>query len=204
MRVVLATSNAGKIAELNQLLEPLHIEVLAQSDFTSTGVAETGLTFVENALLKARHAAMHAGLPAIGDDSGLEVDALHGAPGILSARYAGADASDRQNVDKLLDELERVDTDMRTARFRCALVYLRSSTDPAPIICQEAWEGRITQAPRGRGGFGYDPVFELPQLGMTAAELPPAVKNELSHRGKAFRELVTRLAPIVAWQRAGL
>ncbi|HSN72669.1 MAG TPA: RdgB/HAM1 family non-canonical purine NTP pyrophosphatase [Steroidobacteraceae bacterium] len=198
MRVVLATSNPGKIAELAAMLAPLGIEVLPQSRYTATQAVETGLTFVENAILKARHAASHSGLAAIADDSGIEVDALDGAPGIHSARYAGERASDQQNLAKLLRELEGVESARRTARYRCALVYLRSDRDSAPIVCQESWEGRIGLKPRGSGGFGYDPIFELPQLGLTAAELPAAIKNELSHRGKAFRALFAQLAQIVA------
>jgi XTP/dITP diphosphohydrolase len=204
MRVVLATSNPGKIAELNQLLEPLGIEVLAQSRFTGSSVEETGLTFVENAILKARHAALSSGLPAVADDSGIEVDALHGAPGVHSARYAGPQASDRDNLEKLLQALEGIEPSLRTARYRCALVFLRSADDASPIICQNEWQGRIAGVPRGSGGFGYDPIFELPQLGVTAAELPAPIKNELSHRGKAFRDLIGKLAPIVAMQRASL
>jgi XTP/dITP diphosphohydrolase len=204
MRVVLATSNPGKIAELSQLLEPLGIEVLPQSQFTATSAAETGLTFVENAILKARHAALSAGLPAIADDSGIEVDALRGAPGVHSARYAGPEATDLENLEKLLHALEGVEPSQRTARYRCALVYLRSADDPSPVICQNEWEGRIAHAPRGAGGFGYDPIFELPRFGVTAAELPAPIKNELSHRGKAFRDLIAKLAPIVAMQRASL
>jgi XTP/dITP diphosphohydrolase len=202
MRVVLATLNPGKLAELDALLTPLGIEVLPLSRFAATAAEESGLTFVENAILKARHAAKHANLPAIADDSGIEVDALAGAPGVYSARYAGPGASDEQNRARLLEALNGVEVEARTARFRCALVYLRSSTDPAPIVRQEAWEGRIAVSARGIGGFGYDPVFELPRLGVTAAELPAGIKNELSHRGKAFRALACDLAPLVATARA--
>jgi XTP/dITP diphosphohydrolase len=157
---------------------------------------ETGLTFVENALLKARNAAAHTGLAAIADDSGIEVDALHGAPGIYSARYAGAGASDQANLEKLLAVLRDVPEAARTARFQCLLVYLRHADDPTPLICQGTWEGRILDAPRGENGFGYDPVFYVPTHDCTSAELPPEVKNALSHRGQALRKLVAALQPL--------
>lgn len=195
MRLVLATHNPGKLKELQALLAPLAIEVLAQSQFTATAAEETGLSFVENAILKARHAARAAGLPAIADDSGIEVDALHGAPGIYSARYAGPGASDRANLEKLVHELRDVPAAKRTARYRCALAFMRWDLDPAPLVCQASWEGRIIDTPRGDGGFGYDPVFEL-DGGMTVAELPAAQKNRLSHRGQALRLLVEQL-PLV-------
>jgi XTP/dITP diphosphohydrolase len=193
MRVVLATGNAGKLKELQQLLTPLRMEVLPQSAFHVPEVAETGLSFVENAILKARHASQHTGLPAIADDSGIEVDALKGAPGIYSARYARQGASDEENLRKLLAELQGVPIDQRTARYRCALVFMRWDLDPAPLVCQASWEGRILQAPRGTGGFGYDPVFELPERRITAAELPADEKNSLSHRGKALQLLIGSL-----------
>jgi XTP/dITP diphosphohydrolase len=193
MRLVLASGNAGKVRELRQLLEPLNIDVLPQSEFNVPAVAETGLSFVENAILKARHAAMHAQLPAIADDSGIEVDALHGAPGIYSARYAGEDASDEDNLRMLIRELSAVPAVNRTARYRCALVFMRWDKDPSPIVCQASWEGRLLNSPRGSGGFGYDPIFELPDRGLTAAELPTAEKNALSHRGKALQMLVAQL-----------
>lgn len=190
MPIVLATSNPGKIRELQSLLAPLAIEVLPQSQFTREAVAETGLSFVENAIIKARHASLVSGLAAIADDSGIEVDALGGAPGIYSARYAGAGATDEQNLDKLIDAMKSVPALERTARYRCALVYMRSHDDASPIVCQAAWEGRLLISPRGAGGFGYDPVFELPGHGLTVAELPADEKNRLSHRGKALRALV--------------
>jgi XTP/dITP diphosphohydrolase len=193
MRVVLATANQGKLRELQALLAPLGFQVELQSAFTSTTIDETGLTFVENAILKARHAAAASGLPAIADDSGLEVDALHGEPGIYSARYAGPGASDEQNLYKLLDALRGRPPAERSARFRCVLIYLRWERDPAPLICQTSWEGHIIEQPRGSGGFGYDPVFEPTDRGVTAAELAPAEKNRLSHRGRALQELVLRL-----------
>lgn len=175
------------------MLEPLAIEVVPLSEFTLTAVAETGLTFVENAIIKARHAAQLAQLPAIADDSGLEVDALHGAPGIYSARFAGEHASDEDNSSKLLAALVGRPTSERSGRYCCALVYMRWAEDPFPLISQATWEGRIAAAPRGSGGFGYDPIFELPQRGMTVAELPAAQKNQLSHRGQALRGLVAQL-----------
>ena len=193
MRVVLATGNPGKLQELREMLEPLAIEVVPLAQFTRASVAETGRTFVENAIIKARHAAELAQLPAIADDSGLEVDALQGAPGIYSARYAGEHASDDDNLRKLLAALEGRKAAERTARYCCALVYMRWAHDPFPLISQASWEGRIGAAPRGSGGFGYDPIFELPQRGITVAELPAAEKNQLSHRGQALRGLVAQL-----------
>lgn len=191
--VVLATSNPGKIRELNALLADTAIRVRAQSELGVPEAAETGLTFVENALLKARQAARHSGHPAIADDSGLEVDALAGAPGVHSARYAGPGASDADNLVKLLSALAGVAEAYRTARFQCLMVYLRHADDPTPIICQGTWEGRILTEPRGDQGFGYDPVFLVPSSGMSAAELEPAVKNVLSHRSQALRQLLAKL-----------
>jgi XTP/dITP diphosphohydrolase len=193
MRLVLATNNPGKLAELQELLSPLTIEVLPQARFTSDSADETGLSFVENAILKARYAARVSALPAIADDSGLEVDALRGAPGIFSARYAGAHASDADNLQKLLVELRDVPAEERTARYRCAIVLLRWDLDPAPLVCQTSWEGRIVGSARGSGGFGYDPVFELPDRKQTVAELSSAEKNRLSHRGRALRGLLEML-----------
>lgn len=192
-KVVLASGNAGKVREINQLLAGLDINVVAQSDFGVPAVEETGLTFVENAIQKARNAAHHTGCPAIADDSGLEVDALGGAPGVHSARYAGDAADDAANVAKLLAALEHVPDAERRARFQCVIVYLRHAADPVPLIAQGTWEGRIARAPRGTNGFGYDPVFFVPTQGCTAAELPPDVKNALSHRGQALRALLAAL-----------
>jgi XTP/dITP diphosphohydrolase len=191
--VVLASSNAGKVREFNRLLAGLDFEVVPQSRFQVPDIEETGLSFVENAILKARNAANHARLPALADDSGLEVDALDGAPGIFSARYAGPGASDTENLEKLLAMLNGVPADKRTARFQCVLVYLRHALDPTPLICQGTWEGRILTAPRGSQGFGYDPVFFVPTHGCASAELPPDVKNALSHRGQALRQLLATL-----------
>jgi XTP/dITP diphosphohydrolase len=192
MRVVLATSNPGKLREFRELLAPLGFEVEPLASFTNETAKETGLSFVENAILKARHASQASGLPAIADDSGIEVDALEGAPGIYSARYAGEGASDQANLEKLLAAVRDVPEERRTARYQCALAFLRRPNDPSPILCQQSWEGRIVLTPRGTGGFGYDPIFELPE-GSTAAELSPEEKNRISHRGKALRELVARL-----------
>ena len=192
-RLVLATGNAGKLREMRAILAPWHVEVLPLSEFTRAAAEETGLSFVENAILKARFAAETAGLPAIADDSGLEVDALHGAPGIYSARYAGPGADDAANNARLLRELEPVPDDRRTARYRCAMVYLRWPLDPAPVVCQASWEGRIARLPRGGGGFGYDPLFLVGEGNVMAAELDAAEKNAISHRGKALRSLVAAL-----------
>jgi XTP/dITP diphosphohydrolase len=192
-RVVLATGNPGKVREFGELLAPHAIDVLPQSDFGVPEAAETGLTFVENALIKARNAAAHTGLPAIADDSGLEVDYLNGAPGIYSARYAGNGGSAANNR-KLLEALDGVAAAQRSARFQCLLVYLRHADDPTPIICQGTWEGRILDAPRGDAGFGYDPVFFVADENCSAAELPAETKNRLSHRGQALRCLLRALA----------
>lgn len=192
MRVVLATSNRGKLQELQALLLPLGMEVLPQSQFTSISADETGLSFIENAILKARHAARASGLPAIADDSGIEVDALRGAPGIYSARYAGELSSDQANLEKLLHELRDVQPEQRTGRYRCALAFMRWDTDASPLVCQASWEGRIIDSPRGSGGFGYDPIFEV-EAGVTAAELSAEEKNRRSHRGKALALLIDEL-----------
>lgn len=189
---MLATGNAGKVREINQLLAGLDIEAVAQSEYHVPDIEETGSTFVENAILKARQAAQHTGLPAIADDSGLEVDALHGAPGIYSARYAGH-GGDGANNEKLLAALAAVPDPQRTARFQCVMVYLAHAADPTPIICQGTWAGRILAAARGRNGFGYDPIFYVPTHDCSAAELAPEVKNQLSHRGQALRCLVKAL-----------
>jgi XTP/dITP diphosphohydrolase len=193
-RVVLASGNAGKAREFAQLLADFHLEVVPQSAFAVPEAEESAVTFVENALLKARNAARHTGLPAIADDSGIEVDALGGAPGVRSARYAGPGAGDTANLERLLEALAEVPDEARTARFQCVVVFLRHVEDPTPILCQGTWEGRITRAPRGERGFGYDPVFLVPSHGCTAAELPAETKNALSHRGQALRRLVEALA----------
>ena len=189
--IVVATGNRGKLAEIRAILEEFRVEVVSQGELGIGEVEETGLTFVENALLKARNAAAHAGRPAIADDSGLEVDALGGAPGIRSARYAGEPADDAANIERLLAAL--ADMEERTAAFRCVMVFLRHAEDPAPVIAEGVWRGRILTGRRGEGGFGYDPVFLDPVLGRSAAELPPAEKNRVSHRARALRELARRL-----------
>jgi XTP/dITP diphosphohydrolase len=192
--MVLASNNAGKVREINQLLAEQQIEVVPQKEFDIPEAEETGLTFVENAILKARHAARLSGLPAIADDSGIEVDALKGAPGIYSARYAGVGAGDQANNDKLLEALKEVPEEQRSARFQCLMVYLAHAEDPTPIICQGTWEGRILFAPQGDNGFGYDPLFFVPEEGCSSAELIPEVKNRLSHRGQALGKLLQALS----------
>lgn len=189
--LVLATGNQGKVNELAQMLSPLAINVVPQSDFNVPEVPETGTTFVENAIIKARHAAKITGLPAIADDSGLEVDGLNGAPGVYSARYAGEHASDQDNIDKLLVEL--ADNPNRSARFWCVLVLMRHADDPTPLICSASWEGQITQSQDGQGGFGYDPVFYVPDLNCTSAQLTKQQKNAVSHRGTALKQLLSEL-----------
>jgi len=189
-RIVLATGNPGKVRELAALLAELDMEIVPQSDFDVPEAEETGLTFVENAIIKARNAAIHTGLPAIADDSGLEVDFLKSAPGIYSSRFAGPGASDQDNVDRLLTELKDVPEAERTARFQCLLVFLEHDRDPTPLICQGTWEGRILHEPRGENGFGYDPVFYVPTHDCASAELAPEMKDQLSHRGQALRKLV--------------
>ena len=194
MEVVLASSNPGKLAELKARLEPAGLHVVPQDAFGVEPPEETGLTFVENALIKARAACAATGLPALADDSGIVVDALEGAPGVRSARYAGPGASDGGNVARLLEALRGVAPAERGAVFVCAIVWLRHTRDPCPIICEGVWEGRVLDAPRGDGGFGYDPVFFLDALGRTAAELSRAEKNAVSHRGQALARLLERLA----------
>lgn len=189
-RIVLASGNKGKVSEMSALLADFDFEVLPQSHFGVPEAEETGLTFVENAIIKARNAAAHTGLPAIADDSGLEVDFLKGAPGIYSSRFAGPEATDNDNVDKLLAELKDVSDAERTARFQCLLVFMAHDKDPTPLICQGTWEGRILHHPQGFGGFGYDPVFYVPSHDCASAELEPELKNQLSHRGQALRMLV--------------
>ncbi|MDJ0872375.1 MAG: RdgB/HAM1 family non-canonical purine NTP pyrophosphatase [Gammaproteobacteria bacterium] len=192
-RVVLASNNKGKVREFGEVLADFHMEIVPQSAFGVPEAEETGLTFVENAILKARNAAARAGLPAIADDSGIEVDALRGAPGIRSARFAGPGASDQANLDKLLAELDGVPEERRGGRFQCLVVYLEHAEDPTPIICQGTWEGRIVREPRGENGFGYDPVFLVAGRDLTAAELSAEQKNAISHRGQALRKLVVAL-----------
>jgi XTP/dITP diphosphohydrolase len=191
-RVVLATGNPGKLREFAELLGPLGIELLPQSRFGIEPPEETGETFVANALLKARHAAARSGLPAMADDSGLEVDALGGAPGVRSARYAGEGAGDAANVAKLLAALRNVDAAARGARFRCVIALVRTADDPAPLLGSGCWEGRILPAARGSGGFGYDPVFAPSGELRSVAELTATEKHAQSHRGAALRDLLAR------------
>lgn len=189
-KVVLATGNPGKVREMADLLAAFGLDIVAQTELGVESADETGLTFIENAILKARHAAAVTGLPAIADDSGLAVDALGGAPGIYSARYAGEEASDQQNLLKLLAALESVPDGARQAHFHCVLVYLRHAEDPTPLVFHGSWQGEITRAAAGEGGFGYDPIFFVPALGKTAAELTKAEKQAVSHRGKAMKLLL--------------
>lgn len=193
MRLILATGNAGKLRELRALLEPLGHVVEPQSQHGVAPVEETGATFLDNALLKARHAASHTRLAALADDSGLEVDALGGRPGVHSARYAGPGAGDQDNNLKLLAALEGVPPDRRAARYRCVLALVRSPEDPNPVICEGSWEGSIALAPAGANGFGYDPLFVVSGGTQTAAQLDPQTKNRDSHRGKALAALVASL-----------
>ena len=199
--VVIASGNQGKLAEIRLLLAPLEFDVRPQSDFSIQPVAETGDTFLENALLKARHASAIAGHPAIGDDSGLEVDALGGAPGVRSSRFAGEGATDEENIEKLLEALHNLPEEERAARFVCVAVYVQSQDDPQPVVAAGRWDGRILSMRRGGGGFGYDPVFMDPVAGKTAAEMNGEEKNSASHRGQAFRALSALLAESVDARR---
>ncbi len=198
-RLVLASGNRGKVREIEAMLAGMGLTVLPQSDFDVPAAAETGLSFVENAILKARNAAMHTGLPAIADDSGIEVRALNGAPGVHSALYAGAGASDQENLEKLLKACEAVPEGERAARFVCVMVYMRHAGDATPLIAQGTWHGELLRAAVGENGFGYDPVFFVPEHGCSSAQLPPEVKNRLSHRGQALRALVALLRAAEDW-----
>lgn len=192
-RIVVATGNRGKLSEIATLLAELDTEVVAQDTLGVPPAAETAPTFLENALLKARQASRHTGLPAIADDSGLAVDALDGAPGIRSARFAGESATDADNVALLLERLRGVPQHARSARFHCLAVYLRHADDPAPLVAHGCWDGTVLESPRGSGGFGYDPVFGVPGHECSAAELDAGTKNGLSHRGQAMRALASAL-----------
>ena len=187
-KIVLASGNAGKLREFSQLFSGWQIAVLPQSDFVEQEADETGLSFIENALIKARHASRASGLPALADDSGLAVDALGGAPGIHSARYAGAGASDEDNNRKLLEALEDVPAEQRAAAFHCALAFVRNADDPVPLVCTARWSGQILTRPAGDQGFGYDPLFYVPSEKLTSAQLPRDVKNRLSHRAQAVKK----------------
>lgn len=192
-KIVLATGNQGKVREMAGILSEFGFDVVAQSEFNVSEVAETGTTFIENAIIKARHAAKETGLPAIADDSGLEVDYLNGAPGIYSARYSGEGATDKQNIEKLLDAMQGVEAKKRTARFHCVLVLMRHENDPTPLVCHGKWEGQILTEEHGENGFGYDPVFFVPEDNCASAELEPSRKKQLSHRGKALASLFEAL-----------
>ncbi|MCP4878429.1 MAG: RdgB/HAM1 family non-canonical purine NTP pyrophosphatase [Gammaproteobacteria bacterium] len=192
-KLVLASANPGKLRELSVILDDLGYELHPQSEFGVCEVAETGTTFVENAIIKARHAAAHTGLPALADDSGIEVDALDGAPGVYSARFSGPDADDVSNNALLVEKMRLVPPLKRSARYRAVIVFMRHAADPSPLICEGNWEGVIQLDPAGEGGFGYDPYFYLTDRGCTSAQLSAAEKNQLSHRGKALRELKRRL-----------
>ncbi len=192
-RIVLASGNPGKLNEIRAMTADLALEVVPQSRFGVGDAEETGSTFVENALIKARHAARSTGLPAIADDSGIEVDALRGAPGVRSARYAGPGASDRDNLEKLLEAMAQVPEARRACRFHCVMVYMTHPADPTPVICHGVWEGRLLFAPVGTNGFGYDPIFFVPEYACSSAELPPELKNRISHRGRALQKLLAAL-----------
>lgn len=192
-KLVIASNNKGKIAELTDLLSPLGIQPVAQSELGVSEAEEPAVTFVENAILKARHAARETGLPALADDSGLAVDALSGAPGVRSARYAGENASDNDNVQALLEAMSSVAEGERGAQFHCVLVYLRHADDPTPVICHGRWPGSILRNRRGEGGFGYDPVFLVPETNCSAAELSREQKGRISHRGRALAQLLEQL-----------
>ena len=192
-KIVLASNNKGKVREFGDMLSSLNMEVIPQATFNIEDADETGLTFVENAIIKARHASAIAGLPAIADDSGLEVDALKGAPGIYSARYSGEGATDEKNLLKLLEALKDVAEEKRTARFQCVLVYMRHAEDPTPLICQGTWEGIISTEAHGENGFGYDPIFYVPTHNCSSAQLSADVKNTLSHRAQALNKLLNTL-----------
>ena len=192
-KLVIASGNKGKLRELSALLEPLDYDVHTQAEFNVPDVPETGTTFVENAIIKARHAPELTGLAAVADDSGIEVDALDGAPGVYSARFSAPNATDEKNNTLLVEKLRDVPEELRTARYRAVIVYMKHAKDPSPIICEGSWEGRIVLTPVGEGGFGYDPYFFVPTHSCTSAELSAEVKNSLSHRGQALRELVKKL-----------
>lgn len=189
--IVLATHNPGKVAEFNALLLPCAFQCIPLTQFSLTPVEETGLTFIENAIIKARHAARLSGLPALADDSGLSVDVLQGSPGVHSARFAGTAATDQENINKLMSSLKHVEFAHRSARFHCVLVFMRHADDPVPLIAQGCWEGLILDHPRGFNGFGYDPLFWVPDFGCSAAELSPEQKNSVSHRSLAFQALLS-------------
>lgn len=191
MKIVLASNNMGKVREIRSLLSDLPITLISQEELNIKEIDETGTTFIENALLKARHASQVSGLPAIADDSGLSIDALDGAPGVYSSRYAGENANDVDRINKVLRELENVPKEKRTAHFHCAITLVNSADDPSPLVCEGIWSGTILDKPRGDKGFGYDPIFYVPEYNCSVAELDPALKNQISHRGRAMKEFRT-------------
>lgn len=193
MKIVLASNNPGKIRELTTMLAPFAVELIPQATLGIDEVEETGLTFIENALIKARHAAKISGMPSLADDSGLAVAALNGAPGIYSARYAGVNGDNNKNIAKLLHDLENVSDDKRQAEFHSVLVLMTHEQDPIPLVCEGRWAGSILRERRGQQGFGYDPVFYVPEEKKSAAELPTELKNRISHRGKALQKLIQLL-----------
>jgi XTP/dITP diphosphohydrolase len=195
-KIVLASNNEGKVREINAMLSGHHLQIISQSEFSVPEIEETCFTFVENAILKARNAAKHTGLPAIGDDSGIEIPALNGKPGIYSARYAGVGASDEDNLYKLIDEIRKMPEEKRQARFVCLMVFLRYADDPVPLIAEGIWNGIAVTEPKGKNGFGYDPMFYVPTHQCMSAELPPEVKNSISHRGQALQKLIAQLNAI--------
>jgi len=194
-KLVLASSNPGKLRELSALLKDSDYQIIPQADFNLPDVAETGTTFVENAIIKARHAAQYTDYSAVADDSGIVVDVLNGEPGVYSARFAGNNASDDANNALLVEKLRSIPEAKRSARYQAVIVYMRNAADPSPIICEGSWEGKIVLEARGSGGFGYDPYFYLPGYGCTSAELSADEKNRISHRGQALRLLLERLPP---------
>jgi XTP/dITP diphosphohydrolase len=196
MKIIIASNNIGKIKEIEDHLKTLSITLVPQSAYNISSIEETGASFVENALLKARHAAKYSGMPALADDSGLSVDVLNGAPGIYSARYAGPSATDADNIAKLLKATENFPEGKRQASFYCALVFVRDALDPVPLICVGQWKGKLLTHPQGTQGFGYDPIFYVSETHCSAAELPAYQKNELSHRGKAMKILIAGLRTI--------
>lgn len=195
--IVLASSNQGKLREIQSIFQDLPYDLIAQGEFNVSDADETGLSFVENAIIKARHAAEHTGMMALADDSGIEVDYLNGAPGIYSARYAGQPCDNQANNNKLLEALKDVPIEKRNARFQCVIVLMRHAKDPTPLICSGTWEGRIVETETGINGFGYDPLFFVPTHGCTSAELSPEIKNQLSHRAQALHELATNIYSIL-------
>lgn len=198
--LVIATGNTGKLKEIQHILAPWQWQVHSQKEFQVSDADETGLSFVENAIIKARHACAHTGMPALADDSGLEVDALQGAPGIYSARYSGVDATDARNNAQLLEALCDVPAAQRTARFQCVMVLMRHAADPTPLICQGTWEGRIVLASAGENGFGYDPLFWVESHNCTSAQLDSATKNRISHRGQALLKLAEAMQASSVWR----